>query len=264
MVKTFEWRDGVLDEAGEASDLTAASAVLPAGAYTAMRTYGTRHVLRFDDHVTRLSDAAGEPLSPEALHDAVRAALDATRHPESRLRVTFAPPRLFVSIEPFVAPDAALYRDGARCVTLPLHRDRPLLKDSRFLATAAAAYRSLPPGVHEGLLVADDGSVLEGLSSNFFAVMDGTLRTEESRALPGITRSLVLEAAHGLLPVDLTAPRRNELPRATECFITSASRGVLPVVTIDAAAVGDGRPGSVTTELRRRFEEKIAAEAREP
>ena len=102
------------------------------------------------------------------------------------------------------------------------------------------------------------------MSSNFFAVVDGTLRTEGARALPGITRSLVLEAARGLLPVDLTAPRRDELPRASECFITSASRGVMPVVEIDGTRIADGRPGTVTAELRRRFEARIAAEAREP
>jgi branched-chain amino acid aminotransferase len=264
VAKTFEWRDGALEEVGDAPDLTAASAVLPAGAYTTIRTYARRRFLQFDDHVTRLSDAAGAPLPPEALRDAVRAALDATGHPESRLRVTFAPPRLFVSVEPFVAPPEALYRDGARCVTVPLHRDRPLLKDTRFLATAASAYRTLPSGIHEGLLVGDDGAVLEGLSSNFFAVVDGTLRTEESRALPGITRSLVLEAARGVVPLELRAPRQDELPRAAECFITSASRGVMPVVEIDGRRVADGRPGRVTAELRRRFEERVASEAREP
>ena len=262
--KTFEWRNGSLEDARDAPDLTAASAALPAGAYTTIRTYGGRRFLHFDDHATRLSDSAGAPLAAATLHEAVRAALDATRHAESRLRVTFAPPRLFVSIEPFVPPPEALYRDGARCLTVPLHRDRPELKDTRFLATASSAYRSLPSGIHEGLLVADDGSVLEGLSSNFFAVVDGALRTEGSRALPGITRSLVLEVARGLLPADLTAPRRDELPRAAECFITSASRGVMPVVEIDGGRVGDGRPGPVTAKVRRRFDERIAAEAREP
>jgi branched-chain amino acid aminotransferase len=264
MAKTFEWRGGRLEAVADAPDLAVASAALPAGAYTTIRTYGGRRFVEFDEHVTRLSDSAGAPLTARELRDAVRAALDATRYPESRLRVTFAPPRLLVSVEPFLPPEAALYRDGARCVTVPLHRDRPALKDTRFLAAASSAYRSLPPGVHEGLLVADDGSLLEGLSSNLFAVIEGVLRTEGSRALPGITRSLVLEAASGLLPVDLTAPRRDELPRASECFITSASRGVMPVVEVDGVRVADGRPGPLTAELGRRFEARIAAEAREP
>ena len=238
--------------------------MLPAGAYTTIRTYRGRRFLHLDDHVTRLSHSAGAALPAATLRDAIRGALDATRYAESRLRVTFAPPRLFVSIEPFAPPEAALYREGARCVTVPLQRENPDLKDTRFLATASSAYRGLPPGIHEGLLVADDGSVLEGLSSNFFAVVDGVLRTEDARALPGITRSLVLEVAQGLLPADLTAPRRDELARASECLITSASRGVMPVVEIDGLRIGDGRPGSATAELRRRFEEKIAGEAREP
>jgi len=37
----------------------------------------------------------------------------------------------------------------------------------------------------------------------------------------------------------------------------------MPVVRVDEATVADGRPGPITAELRRRFEERIAAEAEE-
>jgi branched-chain amino acid aminotransferase len=121
----------------------------------------------------------------------------------------------------------------------------------------------LPAGVHEGLLASEDGSLLEGLSSNFFALHQGVLRTEGERALPGITRSLLLEVAEGVVPVALRAVRVNELPAVSECFITSASRGVLPVVRVDSLEIGTGRPGPVTAELRRRFDQRIEAEAEE-
>jgi branched-subunit amino acid aminotransferase/4-amino-4-deoxychorismate lyase len=55
----------------------------------------------------------------------------------------------------------------------------------------------------------------------------------------------------------------DELAALEESFITSASRGVLPVVRVDAAVIGSGRPGPVTAELRRRFDARIDAEAEE-
>ena len=51
-----------------------------------------------------------------------------------------------------------------------MRRDNPHAKDTRFIATAQHAYGRLPAGVEEGLIVAADGAILEGLSSNFFAV----------------------------------------------------------------------------------------------
>src|SRR5262249_23484336 len=56
---------------------------------------------------------------------------------------------------------------------LPLRRDNPHAKDTRFIATAGEAYARLPAGVHEGLLLSEDGDILEGLSSNFFGVAGG-------------------------------------------------------------------------------------------
>ena len=61
-------------------------------------------------------------------------------------------------------------------------------------------------------MVAEDGTILEGLSSNFFAIRDGALYTEEDRVLPGLTRSLVLEVAAGLLPRAPRGLRVDELP----------------------------------------------------
>ncbi len=101
--------------------------------------------------------------------------------------------------------------------------------------------------------MSDDGAILEGLSSNFFAVLDGVLRTEEDRALAGVTRSLVLEVAARLMPLERRAVRRDELPRVGEAFVTSVSREVLPVVRIDDRPVGDGRPGEKTRAIVRAF-----------
>ena len=93
--------------------LAAASAALPEGAYTTLRTYGGSGVVRLDQHLRRLEEIGGAPgAGPAALDPPAaragrrRAPSTPTAHPESRVRLTFAPPRLFVAVEPF-APLAA-------------------------------------------------------------------------------------------------------------------------------------------------------------
>jgi branched-chain amino acid aminotransferase len=253
---------------GEDGSLAEASARLPEGAYSTLRTYGGHGIVRFEAHLERLEESVRlqgrrASLDRGTARRLVGAALEEGRHPESRLRLTFAPPRLFASVEPFRPPPPDRYEQGVACVTLSrVHRDQPHAKDTRFIGTARRVYGDLPEGMEEGLLVADDDSILEGLSSNFFAVLGGALCTEEERVLAGITRALVLEVAEGRLPVARRPARRDELPRVAEAFITSASRGVMPVVRIDDATIGDGRVGRETRGIIRAFEELVRKEAR--
>jgi len=267
-VLTFESGPEGASALGRHESLTASSSALPAGAYTTFRTYGGRGVLRLPAHLRRLEESAALQGRPGSVDDAaarraVKAALDATRHPESRVRLTFAPPRLFVAVEPFTPLPARLYEEGVACVTLALHRDNPRSKDTRFIATAQQAHARLPEGVEEGLLVAEDGGVLEGLSSNFFAVRQGELWSEEARVLAGVTRSLVLEVAAGVLPVHREAVPRDALALVDESFVTSVSREVLPVTRIDGRPVGDGCVGPETREIMGAFAALVAREREE-
>jgi branched-chain amino acid aminotransferase len=265
-VRTFEIAaDRALPFARDET-MAAASTRLVDGAYTKLRTYGRSRLLRLVQHVRRLEESAAlqgqpGPLDIERARLGIRTALEATAHSESRLRLTFSPPRLFISVEAFEPLPQALYEGGAACVTVPLRRPNPHAKDTRFIAAATSAYQALPDGVEEGLMVADDGSLLEGLSSNFFAAVDGVLFTEEDRVLLGVTRALVLEVALGILPVRRQAVRHDQLPAVTECFITSVSREVLPVVRIDGRPILDGRPGPNTRAIQAAFASLVEREA---
>src|SRR5687767_11869655 len=174
MATTFALRDGALTAFATADTLAEASAGLPEGAYTTLRTYGGDGVVRLRQHVQRLHESAeaqgrhGE-LDLRAVRSAIAQALRATAFPESRLRLTFSPPDLFLGVEAFEPLPDALYREGAACATVAGARERPHAKDTRFLSAAQSTFGALPPGTHEGLLVAPDGCILEGLSSNFFA-----------------------------------------------------------------------------------------------
>ena len=265
-VTTFEAAAGGARLLAGHPSLAASSADLPDGAYTTFRTYEGRRVLRLEAHLSRLEESVAlqgltGALDREGARAAIAAALDATGHTESRLRLTLAPPRLFVAVEAFCALPGALYETGVACVTVDLQRANPHSKDTRFIAAAQGAYGRLPAGIEEGLLLAADGSILEGLSSNFFAVVDGALRTEGARVLFGITRSLVLEVAGSVLPLEPRAVGRDELPRVAEAFVTSVSREVLPVVRIDERPLGDGRVGPATRAVIAGFQALVAREA---
>ncbi len=265
-VLTYEASGGGAVRIAGHDSLASSSAALPEGAYTTLRTYRRRRLVRFDRHLARLRESValqGQPAELDAAgaRAAVAAVLDATGFPESRLRLTFVPPRLFVAVEAFQPLPRSAYSHGVACVTLELRRENPQAKDTRFIATAQDAYRRLPEGVEEGLLVAEDGSLLEGLSSNFFAVAGGLLRTEAGRALSGVTRSLVIEAAAAVMPLEERAVRKGELQHLEEAFLTSVSREVLPVVRIDGRPVGSGRVGPRTRAVMDRFADLVEREA---
>jgi len=263
---TWQLREGRIRFRGDSPSIAVASERLPPGAYTSLRTYQGDRVVRLGQHIQRLIDSVLIQGHSGSLEEAdvrrlLAKALKASHYPESRLRLTFAPPSLFVSVEPLEPLPDSLYREGVWCVTIPVRRDHPEAKDTRFLATASAAYGALPPGAHEGLMVAEDGSILEGLSSNFFAIVDGVLHTEDARALHGITRSIILDICQGLMPVSLTAARIADLDRVAECFLTSVSREILPVARVDHVTIGPGTPGPMTRAVTARFRAVVEREA---
>lgn len=268
-VLLFELDGGEARPAGAFPSMDAAAEATPAGAYTTLRTFDERRrVLGFADHLRRLEESTerlGRPARLAAAAVAAGLAAALARLPgtgDARVRLTLAPPRLLAALAPFVPPPESARRDGVACATVSERRSDARCKDTRFAAVARRSAAALPEGIHEGLMVGDDGALLEGLSSNFFAIRGGELRTEDERVLPGLTRALVLELARERLPVVLRPVSRDELPRLSEAFLSSTSRGVLPVIAIDGIPVGDGRPGPVTRELMRELDRRIARQAR--
>ena len=143
---------------------------------------------------------------------------------------------------------------GLAVVTLPDERwGRRDIKTVQLLHASLMKTEARARGADDALLV-EDGLVTEASSANAHIVTRaGTLVTRDlGRALlPGITRASVLDLARGAgIACEERAFSPAEARSAAECFITSATSFVLPVVRIDGAPVGDGRPGPVTRRLR--------------
>jgi branched-chain amino acid aminotransferase len=262
-VRCFQLTDaGLQERPTDAASLDALSLALPRGAYTTFRTYEGTKALDLAGHLDRLVESAaieGQSLTLDQARAraALAEALARCGFAESRVRLTLpyeGHGDLYLALEPFDEPGPELYRSGVRCATAPadLRRERPRAKSTRFIAPASQA-RAAGKGVNELLLLDDAGRILEGSSSNFYGVLDGALRTAEEGVLAGITRGIVLGLAEGLLRVDRQPIAVADLPRLQEAFLTSVSRGVLPVVAIDDRQISDGAPGPVTVELGRRF-----------
>ena len=147
---------------------------------------------------------------------------------------------------------------GVAVVTTPdIRWGRCDIKTVSLLPNVLAKQAAREQGAYEAWLVDKDGLVTEGSSTNAWIVdSQGRLRTRDTNAniLRGITRTSLMALARDLqIQVIETPFTVEEAKSASEAFITAASAFVTPVVSIDGAAVGDGRPGPVALRLRELY-----------
>jgi D-alanine transaminase len=152
---------------------------------------------------------------------------------------------------------------GVKVITVPdIRWRRADIKSIALLPNVLAKQQAREAGAYEAWLVDDEGQVGEGSSTNAWIVApSGELVTApaDHRILDGITRRVVMSLAAGAgLVVRERRFTVTEAKAAREAFITSTTSLVMPVVAIDGVAVGDGKPGPTTLDLRRRCVEEVA------
>jgi D-alanine transaminase len=124
------------------------------------------------------------------------------------------------------------------------------------LATFLARKRAQAAGAHEALLH-HEGCLTEGSNSNLFAVIDGEVLTSPAeQVLSGVTRDFLVSLAkeQGIMIREASLTLA-QMPRWSECFITSTSRHVMPVTAIDTQPVGNGQVGPFSRRLAAVFDE---------
>jgi len=151
------------------------------------------------------------------------------------------------------------YAEGVPVITFAGERYLPQAKSLNTLVTFLARRQAQAVGAHEALLH-HAGRLTEGSNSNLFAVLDGVALTPPAaQVLAGVTRDLLIAfAGERGLAIREAPLALADLPRWAECFITSTSRHVMPVTSVDGRPVGDGRVGPVTRRLAAIFEENFA------
>jgi branched-chain amino acid aminotransferase len=234
------------------------------------------------EHLDRLERSAQRialRVPPRAeIERAIAETMAAAGNDESRVRViltrgvgkldldpaTASDTRLVVIVFPLGAPSREMYESGVAVAIVSITRNSPSAIDpavksgnylNNVLALGEARRRS---GAYEAILCAGDGSIAEGSTSNIFIVAKGEIRTPppEVGILDGITRAKVVDLCRANdLPLVERSIQPDELRAADEVFLTSATRGVLAVTTIDSQPIGNGRPGPVTRRLMSLYDE---------
>ncbi|MBI5935655.1 MAG: aminotransferase class IV [Chloroflexi bacterium] len=247
---------------------------LPRGLYTTFSTnHGGTRVLGLTAHLNRLN------LPALASHSDLRRALSSLAESnapgESRFRVIHSDSdgTVYVIVQTFAPPAREIYERGVRVVSADLVRHDARRKDSGFIAESQSQRAQVGGDVYEVLLT-KGGNIYEGMTSNFYAVIAsagceaissrsrGLLRREDhpprndggivvtarTGILLGVTRRAVLRLARGEgMGIEYRPPQLGE--NFAEAFLTSSSRGIVPIVKIDEKSVGQGSVGAWTKRL---------------
>jgi branched-chain amino acid aminotransferase len=144
----------------------------------------------------------------------------------------------------------------------------PSIKTGNYLNSVLAMIEARRRGAADACMLNAHGFLAECTTSNVFFVREGRLLTPslESGILSGITRADIIRIAReNGIPCHEGNFRPEDLRNASEAFITSTTRGVMPIASVDGRQIGDAARRTVTTriaELFRREVERFVEERR--
>jgi len=164
---------------------------------------------------------------------------------------------VFVMSGPLSTPGPDKIEHGVAAVTTTDYRWlRCDVKSVSLLANCLLRQHAVDAGAEEVVMLRD-GYLSEGSSSNVFAVRNGVLLAPPKNhlVLPGITYDVILElAAATRLPVEVREIPEAEVRGADELWLTSSTKEVLAIATLDGKPVGSGRPGEVFRMMHGEFQ----------
>lgn len=257
------------------------------GVYETLRTYAGRP-FRLDRHLERLRGSAARLGIALALGDGeltrrLEALLARAANPESYIRLIVTRgvgdisynfdrvkgPTVVMAVKPFPAYPEHHFRDGVDAIVSSIRRNHPqaldpAIKSCNLLNNILAVREAQARGVGEAILLNQAGDVAEGASTNVFAVRAGALVTPplDAGILAGITRDVVIELGRRRgLDVREERLALSALLGADEAFLTSTTRELAPIRSVDGRPIGSGRPGPTTLALLSAFRAEAARAA---
>ncbi|HAV76006.1 MAG TPA: hypothetical protein DCX53_01485 [Anaerolineae bacterium] len=270
MIRTWKIYKKDIEEVpiADGASLDAITRLLPDGYYSTFRTYAEcTRVIGLSAHLRRLPE-----VDAPFLRRLLTQLLEPFRPQEARVRVmmTFSG-EVYVSAEPLKVLPREIYKKGVRVETTSIQRVDPRTKSTAFIGQSEEERAHIAQkGIFEALLV-KNGRILEGMTSNFFYILrpsessrsaHGGICTAHRDILPGVTRRTVIRVARERgIEVKYKSLKLDKLPAVNEAFITSSSRGIVPVVQIDNVVVGECRIGDVTKQLSEAYESYVIQKA---
>jgi len=242
------------------------------GVYELVPVY-SRVAFRIDEHLARLERSLGEakirnPYSRQRWREIIYQLVDAQPFEDQGVyfQVTRgvarrdhafprdAQPTVFMMANPLVNPPRAQVDAGGTAVSAQDNRWlRCDIKSISLLGNVLARQISADAGASETILFRD-GKLTEASASNVFIVKRGVIVSppKSSLILPGITYDVVTELARANgMPLEFRDVAEAEVRAADEIWVTSSSKEVLAIVSLDGRKIGDGKPGP---QFRRMYE----------
>lgn len=166
-------------------------------------------------------------------------------------------PTVFVMANPLPVPTREQVERGVAVITAEDNRWRRCdLKTTSLIGNVLMRQLAADAGAIETVMFRD-GYLTEASASNVLVVLDGTIVAppKDNLILPGITYDAAVEFAREAgMPVDLRPVRKEEALGADEMWLSSSTKEVLAVTTVDGRPFGGGTPGPVFRRLWQAFQ----------
>jgi D-alanine transaminase len=167
-------------------------------------------------------------------------------------------PTVFVMSNPLVNPPQELVERGAAAVCAVDDRwHRCDIKSISLIGNCLLRQVSADAGAVETILFRD-GHLTEASASNVFIIRNGVILSppKSNLILPGITYDVIAEIAQAAgLPLEYRDISEAEVRGADEVWVTSSSKEVLAIVTLDGKPVAGGKPGPVFRKVHALYQE---------
>ena len=251
------------------------------GVFEGIRVYDGR-IFELEAHIDRLYQSANAirlkiPQEPKTLTDNVKNTVTANNIDDGYIRLIVTRGVGTLGLNPLVCKRGQiiiiadtiqlyppeLYENGLKVISANTIRNHPLsispqIKSLNYLNNIIAKLEALDRDMLEAIMYNHMGYVAEATGDNVFIVQNGKILTPPISAgsLGGITRNVVINLArqsgYEVLEQNLT---RYDLYAADELFLTGTAAEVIGIVEIDGREVGSGKPGQITRELLKKFEQ---------
>jgi branched-chain amino acid aminotransferase len=250
------------------------------GVFEGIRVYGGK-IFRLREHLERLYDSAQAiwltiPQSPDEMAAITEEAVRRSGIAEAYIRhiVTrgvgdlgldprkCAKPTVMIIVDTIRLWPEEVYEAGLRVITagtpIPQRESlSPRVKSLNYLPHILAKIEGIAAGADEVIMLDSSGAVAEGSGQNIFVVKKGELKTPPPYAglLRGVTRDAVIELAlKAGYRVEESILNRYDIYTADEAFFTGTATEIVAIRQLDGRVIGNGKAGSITRDLRARFQ----------
>lgn len=237
------------------------------GVYEVIPAYGGK-LFRLEQHLQRLKNSLeairiAPPLSIAQWQNILEQLVEPLRHCDQSVYVQITrgassqrdhqlpddtEPTVFAMCQQIPPNNLEQVSKGIEAITLDdIRWSWCHIKSVALLGNILLKQQANDDGCTEAILLRD-GYATEGTASNLFIVKDGIVKTppKSHHLLPGITRDLVLALAETAgIPCQEVEISEQALIEADEIWLTSSTKEIMPVISLNRQAVGDGLPGAL-------------------